>query len=199
MESQLNTHKHIFICIFLFFSFFLFFVLGWVEFQLVFFARHSTRKLILESIARQLRLRSHDRYELDLLLLFVYLVVGVVCLFFFSSFVSVSAKGDLELKQNLWGSLVSWKDQSLVLAVVAHFCQQIRYQFIQLASFEISAKKKPNDFAFRSQYVPVSRYRSDGTDGSTKGSHNEVTEIPHVISQINLCLMRFYALKLTPF
>lgn len=83
MESQLNTHKHIFICIFLFF-FFLFFVLGWVEFQLVFFARHSTRKLILESIARQLRLRSHDRYELDLLLLFVYLVVGVVCLFFFS-------------------------------------------------------------------------------------------------------------------
>lgn len=70
---------------------------------------------------------------------------------------------------------------------------------MQLASFEISAKKKPNDFAFRSQHVPVSRYRSDGTDGSTKGSHNEVTEIPHVISQINLCLMRFYALKLTPF
>lgn len=157
MESQLNMVRlniqqihnyfgYLFIYFWLFFSDFVL-CIELSGISISGFARQSTRKFILESIARQLRLRSQSRLKLDLLLLlffFFYLVVGVVCLLF-------CIRGFLRKIQNLfelvknrlawWLSDCLWKDQSSAKPIVAYFCQQNRYQFMQLASPVNSAKR----------------------------------------------------------
>lgn len=75
---------------------------------------------------------------------FFYLVVGVVCLLFCISGFLRKIQNLFELVKNRlawWLSDCLWKDQSSAKPIVAYFCQQNRYQFMQLASPVNSAKR----------------------------------------------------------